>query len=227
MSVFLLAWLQDVAMANFIELMKRVQSLGEVMDAEQKTELEKFEEEQMAFSLYGSEVRIPTSMCTTLVPATPSVATTFLFFCSSLANAVLNCSNCWYESFRRAMRFCRLGQAMHLYVYLLSCQCERVLSVIVVCDIMHCVSMKELAVTVEDHIQTIRFNRPAKRNAMSIAIFNGVVEALMEAARNDDIYLTVLTGSGDYYSSGNDLNNFDLTDTTLQELIQKSRQTLE
>ena len=81
--------------------------------------------------------------------------------------------------------------------------------------------------SVKDHVQTIRFNRPARRNALTISMYHGVVAALAEAARDDDIYLTVLTGSGEYYCSGNDLNNFNLADTTLAELIQTARNTLE
>ncbi|KAJ8277026.1 hypothetical protein GJAV_G00070630 [Gymnothorax javanicus] len=64
-----------------------------------------------------------------------------------------------------------------------------------------------LLVTTEDKITTIRLNRPSKKNAISIEMYTEIVKAL-EAAGKDDSVITVLTGSGDFYSSGNDLKNF-------------------
>ncbi|KAG7488674.1 hypothetical protein MATL_G00037480 [Megalops atlanticus] len=46
-----------------------------------------------------------------------------------------------------------------------------------------------------------------KKNAITIQMYNEIIKAL-ELAGKDDSVITVLTGSGDFYSSGNDLNNF-------------------
>ncbi|XP_043082946.1 enoyl-CoA delta isomerase 2, mitochondrial [Puntigrus tetrazona] len=64
-----------------------------------------------------------------------------------------------------------------------------------------------LLVSAEDNITTIRLNRPEKKNAITVEMYNELVEAL-DLAGKDDSVITVITGSGDYYCSGNDLNNF-------------------
>ncbi|KAM8901654.1 enoyl-CoA delta isomerase 2 isoform 1-T1 [Lycaon pictus] len=64
-----------------------------------------------------------------------------------------------------------------------------------------------LVVTSEDSITKIMMNRPAKKNALTIQMYREIMLAL-EAASKDDSTIIVLTGNGDYYSSGNDLMNF-------------------
>ncbi|KAL2791284.1 enoyl-CoA delta isomerase 2 isoform 2, partial [Daubentonia madagascariensis] len=64
-----------------------------------------------------------------------------------------------------------------------------------------------LVVTSEDGITKIMLNRPTKKNAMNTQMYHEIMLAL-EAASKDDSSITVLTGNGDYYSSGNDLTNF-------------------
>ncbi|KAF4087804.1 hypothetical protein AMELA_G00075380 [Ameiurus melas] len=68
-------------------------------------------------------------------------------------------------------------------------------------------AFQTLQVTTEDGITTIRLNRPQKKNAITVEMYNELMEALDLAGKNDSV-ITVLTGSGDYYCSGNDLNNF-------------------
>ncbi|XP_069469546.1 enoyl-CoA delta isomerase 2-like [Ambystoma mexicanum] len=64
-----------------------------------------------------------------------------------------------------------------------------------------------LQVITEDNITKIIFNRPEKKNAISTTMYNEIIQALDKASK-DDSTVTVLTGKGDYYCSGNDLNNF-------------------
>uniref|UniRef100_A0A672YQZ0 ACB domain-containing protein n=1 Tax=Sphaeramia orbicularis TaxID=375764 RepID=A0A672YQZ0_9TELE len=64
-----------------------------------------------------------------------------------------------------------------------------------------------LLVTTEDDITTIKLNRPAKKNAITTEMYNEIIAALEQAAK-DDCVLTVFTGAGDFYCSGNDLTNF-------------------
>ncbi|XP_062952608.1 enoyl-CoA delta isomerase 2 isoform X2 [Cynocephalus volans] len=64
-----------------------------------------------------------------------------------------------------------------------------------------------LVVTSEDGITKIMLNRPTKKNAISSQMYQEIMLAL-KAASKDDSAITVLTGNGDYYSSGNDLSNF-------------------
>ncbi|XP_053106060.1 enoyl-CoA delta isomerase 2-like isoform X2 [Hemicordylus capensis] len=66
---------------------------------------------------------------------------------------------------------------------------------------------KTLLVTTEDNITKITLNRPDKKNAINLVMYREITQALEEAAK-DNSTLTVITGCGDYYCSGNDLNNF-------------------
>uniref|UniRef100_A0A8D1DX66 Enoyl-CoA delta isomerase 2 n=1 Tax=Sus scrofa TaxID=9823 RepID=A0A8D1DX66_PIG len=79
-----------------------------------------------------------------------------------------------------------------------------------------------LVVTSEDGITTIRLNRPAKKNALTTQMYRDIMRAL-EAASEDSSRITVLTGSGDYYCSGNDLTNFkDIPPDKVEERAQSS-----
>ncbi|KAK9527377.1 hypothetical protein VZT92_013946 [Zoarces viviparus] len=64
-----------------------------------------------------------------------------------------------------------------------------------------------LLVTTEDDITTITLNRPAKKNAITTEMYNDIIAALDQAAKDNSV-ITVFTGSGDFYCSGNDLSNF-------------------
>ncbi|XP_036901246.1 enoyl-CoA delta isomerase 2 isoform X2 [Sturnira hondurensis] len=66
---------------------------------------------------------------------------------------------------------------------------------------------ENLVVTSEDGITKIMLNRPTKKNAINPQMYQEIILAL-KAAGKDDSVLTVLTGNGDYFSSGNDLTNF-------------------
>jgi len=67
---------------------------------------------------------------------------------------------------------------------------------------------KELVVTLENGVQTIRMNRPAKYNAITWEMYQEFMTALDEAGKNDECVVAMVTGTGDYYCSGNDLSNF-------------------
>ncbi|XP_077348255.1 enoyl-CoA delta isomerase 2 [Lithobates pipiens] len=64
-----------------------------------------------------------------------------------------------------------------------------------------------LEVFSQDNITKIFLNRPEKKNAITLQMYKEIGLALDEAAKDDSV-ITVLTGYGDYYCSGNDLNNF-------------------
>ncbi|NXX45416.1 ECI2 isomerase, partial [Tricholaema leucomelas] len=64
-----------------------------------------------------------------------------------------------------------------------------------------------LLVTSKNNITKIMFNRPDRKNAISHKMYREIMKALEEAGK-DDSTIAVITGNGDYYSSGNDLNNF-------------------
>ncbi|KAM9302781.1 enoyl-CoA delta isomerase 2 [Morus bassanus] len=64
-----------------------------------------------------------------------------------------------------------------------------------------------ILVTTKNNITTIMFNRPDRKNAISRKMYREIIKALEEAGK-DDSTIAVITGNGDYYSSGNDLSNF-------------------
>lgn len=58
------------------------------------------------------------------------------------------------------------------------------------------------------HIATIRLARPQKKNAITYQMYTEIGRALDEVSLHSDTKAVILTASGDYYSSGNDLANF-------------------
>ncbi|XP_035286493.1 enoyl-CoA delta isomerase 2-like isoform X1 [Anguilla anguilla] len=73
-----------------------------------------------------------------------------------------------------------------------------------------------LLVTTESNITTIRYNRPHRKNAISNVMYHEIVKAL-ELAGKDESVMAVLTGTGDYYCSGNDLANFKSVEDSVEE----------
>ncbi|XP_077544932.1 enoyl-CoA delta isomerase 3, peroxisomal-like isoform X4 [Haemaphysalis longicornis] len=66
----------------------------------------------------------------------------------------------------------------------------------------------DLVCSVEDKGMVVRFNRPSKKNSITLEMYDTMVGCLREAAERDDVHYLVLTGTGDFFSSGNDLGNF-------------------
>ncbi|XP_061447072.1 enoyl-CoA delta isomerase 2 isoform X2 [Rhineura floridana] len=83
-----------------------------------------------------------------------------------------------------------------------------------------------LEVSTKDNITKIVLNRPKVKNAVNQKMYSEIIEALEEAAKDDSV-ITVLTGNGDYYSSGNDLNNFvNLPAGGLEEIVENAAKQL-
>ncbi|MGH6986972.1 MAG: enoyl-CoA hydratase/isomerase family protein [Caulobacteraceae bacterium] len=57
----------------------------------------------------------------------------------------------------------------------------------------------------EGRVRTIRLNRPEKKNALSNQLAWGVVSAIEEAGRDDEVWVVAITGSGDAFCAGLDL----------------------
>ena len=57
----------------------------------------------------------------------------------------------------------------------------------------------------EGRVRTIRLNRPEKKNALSGELGWAIVEAVADAARDDDVWIVAITGAGDAFCSGLDL----------------------
>ena len=67
--------------------------------------------------------------------------------------------------------------------------------------------MTEL-VAIEDrgHVRIIRLNRADKKNALNEALAWSVVNAVEDAARDDDVWVIGITGTGDAFCAGLDLS---------------------
>ncbi|MCK6551642.1 enoyl-CoA hydratase [Myxococcota bacterium] len=61
---------------------------------------------------------------------------------------------------------------------------------------------------VEDGIQTITFNRPEKKNAFTLAMYEGFVAALAAGNEDRSVRVILLKGAGDAFTAGNDLADF-------------------
>ena len=57
----------------------------------------------------------------------------------------------------------------------------------------------------EGHVRVIQMNRPEKKNAASLELAWGVIEAVRAAMLDDDVWVLGLTGSGDSFCAGLDL----------------------
>lgn len=65
----------------------------------------------------------------------------------------------------------------------------------------------ELIVTVKDKVCILRFNRPHIKNCFSREMMTEISLALEEAASDPDILILVMTGTGDYFTSGMQLQD--------------------
>ena len=62
--------------------------------------------------------------------------------------------------------------------------------------------------TLDNGILTIYLNRPDKQNALTNAMYMGMVDIMKEADRNDDVKVLVLAGRGPNFTAGNDIADF-------------------
>jgi len=65
--------------------------------------------------------------------------------------------------------------------------------------------MPDILYAAADHVATITFNRPERKNAFTVEMFDSLGDRLREAAGDTDIRCIVLTGAGDAFSAGLDL----------------------
>src|SRR6266516_7283075 len=68
--------------------------------------------------------------------------------------------------------------------------------------------MSEIVTERSGSILSIQFNRPEKKNALTMSMYETVAELLNAAAKDDGIRVVLLHGAGDSFSAGNDLRDF-------------------
>ena len=66
----------------------------------------------------------------------------------------------------------------------------------------------QVVVTRSGGVCEIQLNRPEKRNAITMAMYGAIVDALNEARADDAVRVVLLTGAGASFTAGNDLNDF-------------------
>jgi enoyl-CoA hydratase/carnithine racemase len=70
---------------------------------------------------------------------------------------------------------------------------------------MHARAYKTLLVSVDASIATVTLNRPERRNAIGAQMTNELLYAFDDAAADDEVRCTVLTGAGSAFCAGADL----------------------
>ncbi|XP_060534499.1 enoyl-CoA delta isomerase 2 [Cylas formicarius] len=84
--------------------------------------------------------------------------------------------------------------------------------------------------TLKNGVRTITLNRPNVKNAINQDMYEKIKKTMNNDAVNDEVVITILTGTGNYYSSGNDIkssmetvsdpeNQFRLVEEMIQAFI--------
>ena len=60
----------------------------------------------------------------------------------------------------------------------------------------------------KDGVLLLTLNRPEKKNALNIELWEAIYSALEDASGNSEVAVVVITGAGGHFSSGVDLNDF-------------------
>lgn len=62
-------------------------------------------------------------------------------------------------------------------------------------------------VEVNNNLAVITLCRPEKKNAINSTMYENITIALDKLSENKEVAITVITGTGDYYCSGTDLQD--------------------
>src|SRR5258707_3936177 len=68
--------------------------------------------------------------------------------------------------------------------------------------------MSDIITKRSGNILRIQLNRPEKKNAMTLAMYNTMADLLNDAAKDDQIRVVLWHGAGDSFSAGNDIQDF-------------------
>ena len=61
---------------------------------------------------------------------------------------------------------------------------------------------------VEDRILKIIINRADKKNALNLAMYQALANAIQNADKDDNVRVTIISGVDDCFCSGNDIKDF-------------------
>ncbi len=68
--------------------------------------------------------------------------------------------------------------------------------------------MPDVLITDDGPVRTIRMNRPDKKNALTLPMYQAMAEAIGSACTNDAIRCLLIAGAPDVYCAGNDIGDF-------------------
>jgi len=68
--------------------------------------------------------------------------------------------------------------------------------------------MPDIIVSNDGPIRKIRMNRPDKKNALTLAMYDAMATAIEEAGKEPSVHCLLLAGAPDVFCAGNDLNDF-------------------
>jgi enoyl-CoA hydratase/carnithine racemase len=68
--------------------------------------------------------------------------------------------------------------------------------------------MPDILVTDDGPVRTIRMNRPEKKNALTLPMYETMAAAIASTATNDEIRCLVMAGAADVFCAGNDIGDF-------------------
>ncbi len=74
-----------------------------------------------------------------------------------------------------------------------------------------------VAVSRTDGVLEIRLNRPEKKNALTRAMYDAVADAFVQVDADPTLRVGLLTGTGDTFTSGNDIADFQARATSSRE----------
>ena len=68
--------------------------------------------------------------------------------------------------------------------------------------------MQDVLLETANGVMTVRLNRPAKKNALTRAMYNAMTEALRQAEADDSVRAVVIAAEGTDFCAGNDIMDF-------------------
>ena len=81
---------------------------------------------------------------------------------------------------------------------------------------------ERVALEIRDHVATVTLNRPDKRNALDIGMFDGLVAAAAAIADEPDVRAVVLTGAGPAFCAGLDIKSMMTNPAAIERLLMKA-----
>ena len=68
--------------------------------------------------------------------------------------------------------------------------------------------MPDILVTDDGTVRTVRMNRPEKKNALTLPMYDAMAEAIEDAGRNGAIRCLLIAGAPGAFCAGNDIGDF-------------------